>query len=102
MIIYRASYSENIPVEIDAVGDFYAASRGEVVQWARTQLTGAGDGDEVEIEKIEVADLSPRKLALACLNQSRWVHARELFALYKCEKGRTVLVRLGSEEKSES
>jgi hypothetical protein len=110
MILYRADYSENTVVEIDAVGDsrhcavVYALSLEEAKHWAKTQLTGAPDGDEVEIEKLEITErLSPRKLVCACLNQSGWCKLRILVARLVRKNGRTVnaLVVEGLEQPKE-
>ena len=91
MILYRANYNEYTVNEIDAVGDFYAFSLKEAEHWAKTQLTGAEDIDEVEIEKLEVTNrLSLRKLVCACLNQSGWCAQRTLVARFARKDGRTV------------
>lgn len=92
MILYRADYIERTVNEDDPVGNFYALSLKEVRHWARTQLTGAEDGDEVEIEKLEVTQcLSPRKLMCACLNQAGWCKSRIFVTRFVRENGRTVL-----------
>jgi hypothetical protein len=91
MILYRAQYNEHIVKEIDEVGDFYAFSLKEAEHWAKTQLTGAENGDEVEIEKVEITErLSLRKLVCACLNQSGWCKSRIFVTRFVREGERTV------------
>lgn len=101
VILYRAQYNEERVVEIGEVGDFYSTSLEEAKHWAKTQLTGAPDGDEVEIEKLEITDrLSPLKLVCACLNQSGWCKLRIFVARFVRENDRTVKAPQKTEEAS--
>ena len=101
MILYRADYDEYTVNEIDAVGDFYALSLEEAKHWAKTQLTGAPDGDEVVIEKLEITDrLSPLKLVCACLNRSGWCASRIFVTRFVREDDRTVKAPQKIEEAS--